>query len=87
MLNIISTIAFPAVACAINRHYKAKSIDQTNFHKMQVIMVAIVISIGTGWLVDIVGRLVSATNTHLWHNTNCEILNHHGDIIYVPTIE
>lgn len=37
----------------MNRHFKAQSIDRTNSHKMLVMVVATVISIGTGWLVDI----------------------------------
>ena len=49
---VISTIAFSVVAYAINRYLKAQSIDQTNSHKMLVMVTATVISIGTAWLVD-----------------------------------
>ena len=49
---IISTIAFSAVAYAMNCYFKAQSIDQTNSHKMLVMVTATIISIGTGWLVD-----------------------------------
>ncbi len=49
---IISTIAFFVVAYAMNRYYKAQSIDQTNSHKMMVMVTATIISFGTGWLVD-----------------------------------
>lgn len=49
---IISTIAFSVVAYAMNRYFKAQSIDQTNSHKMLVLVAATLISIGTGWVVD-----------------------------------
>ena len=53
MLNFIfSTIAFSVAAYAMDRYYKAQSIDQTNSHKVLVMVVATVISIGTGQLVD-----------------------------------
>ena len=49
---VLSTISFTIVAYAMNRYFKAKSIDQTNSHKMLVMVMATFISIGTGWLVD-----------------------------------
>ena len=49
---ILSTAAFSAVAYTMNRYFKAQSIDQTNSHKMLVMVTATMISIGTGWLVD-----------------------------------
>ena len=49
---ILSTVAFSVVAYAMNRYFKAQSIDQTNSHKMLVMVTATMISIGTGWLVD-----------------------------------
>ena len=49
---IISTAAFSVVAYFMNRYYKAQSINQTNSHKMLVMVTATMISIGTGWLVD-----------------------------------
>ena len=49
---IISTAAFSVVAYFMNRYFKAQSIDQTNSHKMLVMVTATMISIGTGWLVD-----------------------------------
>ena len=49
---ILSTIAFSIVAYAMNRYFKVQSIDQTNSHKMWVMVIATMISIGTGLLVD-----------------------------------
>lgn len=36
----------------MNRYFKAQSIDQTNSHKILVLVAATLVSFGTGWLVD-----------------------------------
>lgn len=49
---IISTIAFSLVAYALKRYLEATRPASTASHKLNVMIVATVVSIGVGWLVD-----------------------------------
>ena len=49
---VISTIAFSLVVYVLNRYYGANKLDRTASRKFQVMIVATVVSMGVGWLVD-----------------------------------
>lgn len=49
---LISTIGFSATAYALNRYFDAQTLGNTQSRKVLVMVVATIISIGIGWLVD-----------------------------------
>ena len=55
MLNfVLSTIAFSLAIYGFDRYFKARSLTKTDKHKFLVFVLATLISIGVGYLVDIV---------------------------------
>lgn len=55
MLNfVLSTIAFSLAIYGFDHYFKAKSVTKTDKHKFLVFVLATLISIGVGYLVDIV---------------------------------
>ena len=55
MLNfVLSTIAFSLAIYGFDRYFKARSVTKTDKHKFLVFVLATLISIGVGYLVDIV---------------------------------
>ncbi len=55
MLNfVLSSIAFSLAIYGFDNYFKAKSVTKTDKHKFLVFVLATLISIGVGYLVDIV---------------------------------
>ena len=55
MLNfVLSTIAFSLAIYGFDRYFKARSVTKTDKHKFLVFVLATLISIGVGYIVDIV---------------------------------
>ena len=55
MLNLVlSTIAFSLAIYGFDRYFKAMSLTKTDKHKFLVFVLATLVSIGVGYIVDIV---------------------------------